>query len=641
MSSQKERLLIVLKKVPDLLNGVVHYRGMASLLTKGAKTLRKHGILTTFIGTLSKFHGLYTIRNQLRYRIFTESDLQAQRKHCFPRRILFSIIVPLYDMPVFLLQDMINSVLRQSYPYWELCITDGSGPDHKGAELVCRSFAERDSRIRYRRLDRNYSIAENANLCLDMAAGEYIGLLEPGDLLHPAALFEVMRTILEKKADFIYTDEILFHDKPDNSFIPLFKSDYGPDSLCGNNYIRHFTVFRQNLLQETGGFDEACEGALDYDLILRLTERAEQIVHIPEILYYCRSDADSDISTIKTVPSVAEAGTRAVQRRIERLGLKGEVSIIKKGFEYYRIRYDINTTPLISIIIPNYEHIDDLRKCLNSVFEKTTYSNFEVLIVENNSTSQEIFDYYEKIQQEKHNVRVVFWPYKFNYSAINNFGFKYCKGDYILLLNNDIEVITPDWIQEMLMYAQRKDVGATGVKLLYPDNTIQHAGVGMGINTLTGNYFRGFSRGDAGYMGRLLYAQNLYVVTAACMMVRRDVWEEMGGLDESFAVAFNDVDLCMHIRKAGYLVVWTPFAELYHYESKSRGMDDTPEKMRRSFSEILHLRTRWQRELEKGDPYYNPNLRMDKEDFSIALDVRDYLKSATEYKCQKGAPKEH
>ena len=430
-----------------------------------------------------------------------------------------------------------------------------------------------------------------------------------------------MRAICEKGADFIYTDESTFHDKPEDAYLPHFKPAFAPDNLRANNYICHFTVFKRLLLDEVGLFDPACDGSQDHDMVLRLTEKARHIVHIPEILYYWRAHAGSVAESTGVKLYVVDAGAMAVKKHLERTGMTGEVTPVRPGLTIYRIRYAIKGTPKVSILIPNCEHLDDLKTCLNSIFSKTTWPNYEIVIVENNSSSPEVFDYYKKLQKERNNVRVVTWKGTFNYSAINNFGAKYCEGEYLLLLNNDVEVISPDWVQEMLMYAQRSDVGAVGAKLYYPDGTIQHAGIGLAIMTLAGHYFRGVSHDHTGYMGRLIYAQDVSAVTGACMMIRRDVWEQVNGLDEEYAVAFNDVDLCMRIRQAGYLIVWTPFAELYHYESKSRGIEDTPEKQRRFASEVTRFQQRWKKELEAGDPYFNPNFSLDREDFTVLPSV--------------------
>lgn len=373
--------------------------------------------------------------------------------------------------------------------------------------------------------------------------------------------------------------------------------------------------FDKKLLEITGGFRSEFDGSQDYDMVLRLTEQAQNIVHIPKILYYWRAHQNSVASDISAKPYTVVAAKKALTEHLERVGLKGTVTD-SAILSTYKINYEIDAKPLISILIPSMNHRETLKKCLDSIREKTTYQNYEIIIIENNSTEQTIFEYYEKLKNDSQ-ITIVKWEGKFNFSAINNYGARYAKGEYFLLLNNDVEVITPNWLEEMLMFAQRKDVGAVGCMLYYPDDTIQHAGVIMGIGGVAGHSHKYFKRNSYGYMSRLTIAQNLSCVTVACMMIPRHVYDETGGLDESFQVAFNDVDLCMRVRKAGYLIVFTPYAELYHYESKSRGLEDTPEKQKRFQGEVLHFQERWKKELEAGDPYYNPNFTLEREDFSL------------------------
>lgn len=586
------------------------------LIGKGLKCLKKNGWAYT-VKKVAKKLGFRQSQLALNTRrLYSVKELKKQRKTLFEQDVTFSILVPLYNTPEKFLKEMIRSVLKQTYAGWELCLADGSDEVHAYVGEICAQFGAKDKRIRYQKLEKNMGISGNTNACIDMATGDYLALFDHDDLLHPAALFEMMRAICEQGADFIYTDENTFHKKPSDAFCPHFKPDYAPDTLRANNYICHFTAFKRSLIDVVGKFRPECDGSQDFDMVLRLTEQAEKIVHIPKILYYWRAHAGSVADSVGAKPYVIEAAHRAIEDHLERVGLKGEVldTVVPS---MYRIRYEIEGEPLVSILLPSHEYKDVLETCLDSIYSKTTWKKFEILVIENNSTSPELFDYYKEIEARWDNLKVITWDSYFNYSAINNFGARYAKGDYLLLLNNDTEVITPDWIQEMLMFAQRKDVGAVGAKLYYPDDTIQHAGIGLGLLTLAGHYHRGFDRNHPGYMGRLIYAQDLTAVTAACVMVRRDVWDSIGGLDETFEVAFNDVDLCMRIRKAGYLVVFTPFAELYHYESKTRGAEDTPEKRRRFQGEIDRFHARWERELAAGDPYYNPNFSLEKEDFSI------------------------
>lgn len=602
---------VCLDALKRILGKVAFFR----LMGKGIRCLHENGWSYTW----------HKVKNKLKHRqeytalankpLFTEEELEAQRAEVFPRSIKFSIVVPLYNTPEKFLHEMIRSVIDQTYADWELCMADGSDEAHSNVERICRQYMRKDLRIKYRRLEQNLGISGNTNACLEMAAGDYIGLFDHDDLLHPAALHEVMRAICEQDADFIYTDENTFHEKPEDAFCPHFKPDYAPDTLRSYNYICHFTVFSRELLDEVGNFRREFDGSQDYDMVLRLTEKASKIVHIPEILYFWRAHGGSVAGDISAKPYTLDAARRALGEHLDRVGLVGEVedSSIPST---YRIKYAISGCPKVSIVIPNMDHADTPRTCISSILEKTTYENFEIVIIENNSRKEETFAYYDELKTDPR-IQIVTWEGKFNYSAINNFGVREAAtGEYILLLNNDIEVITPDWLQEMLMFAQRPDVGAVGAMLYYPDDTIQHAGVILGIGGVAGHAHKYFPRGDFGYMSRATIAQDLSVVTAACMLLPRHVWQEIGGLDETFEVAFNDVDMCMRIRKAGYLIVWTPFAELYHYESKSRGAEDTPEKRKCFEGEVRRFQARWKSELAEGDPYYNPNLTLVREDFS-------------------------
>ena len=532
----------------------------------------------------------------------------------FDKNIKFSILVPLYNTPKKFLREMINSVLNQTYSDWQLCLADGSDDDHLYVGEYVRSLG--DARICYKKLDENKGISDNTNECIKMAIGDYIALFDHDDLLHPSALFEMAKAIEEKNADFVYTDEVTFVGKTSDITIYNYKPDYSPDTLRSYNYICHFTAFSKELLDKVGGFNREYDGSQDYDLILRLTEKAQNIIHIPKPLYFWRSHKASVASDVSAKPYVVDSAKRALSAHLERLGLVGTVgdAVVPTT---YKIQYDIIGEPLISIIIPNKDHTDDLEKCLNSVYTKSTYKNFEVIVVENNSTETETFEYYENAKNKYNNFRVITWESGFNYSAINNFAVKQAKGEYVLLLNNDIEVITPDWIEQMLMFAQRYDVGAVGSKLYYDDDTIQHAGVIVGLGGVAGHSHKYFNRENPGYMARAVIAQNLSACTAACLLVKKSVYDQVGGLDEEYAVAFNDVDFCMSIRKAGYLIVFTPFSEFYHYESKSRGDENTPEKRARFNSEVFRFQDKWGAELKKGDPYYNPNLTLDDENFAL------------------------
>lgn len=582
--------------------------------------LKKNGLRATVYRVLKGAGPMPVDKRKLK-KIAKDYYISAQRREQeenaqFPKNIKFSVLVPLYNTPESFLKAMIESVQAQTYKNWELCLADGSDSEHSFVGEICKNYADGDKRIKYEKLERNLGISENTNACIRMATGEYIALFDHDDLLHPSALYEVMRAICEHGADFIYTDENTFSEEPRDAYNPHFKPDFSPDTLRSYNYICHLSVFSRELLDSVGYFRSEYDGSQDYDLILRLTEKAKKVFHIRKILYYWRAHKNSVAQDVGAKPYTVTAAKKALAAHLERCGLKGEV-LDSSVPTTYHIKYEIDGNPLISVIIPNKDHTDDLDICLKSLYEKSSYKSFEVIIVENNSTEKETLEYYEKIKQRYENLKVVIWTGIFNYSAINNFGVSYAKGEYILLLNNDVEIINGSCLEEMLMFAQRKDVGAVGAKLYYSDDTVQHAGVILGLGGTAGHAHKHFGRSHPGYMARASIAQNLTACTAACLMMRRDVFDEVGGLDESFEVAFNDVDLCMKIRKKGYLVVFTPYAELYHYESKSRGNDSTPEKLERFRGEIDRFKEKWQKQLDDGDPYYNPNLTLTRDDFSL------------------------
>lgn len=590
------RMLRILKKVLKLLLTRSGWRRLFCI----AKNFLK-------IGTSSKFFKL------------SKNERKKQETAKFSKDIKFSIVVPLYNTPIKFLKAMIESLKAQTYKNWELCLADGSDNKHKDVEKCVKEFLEKDKRIIYKKLEKNEGISKNTNKALDMASGEYICLLDHDDVLHPSALYENMKAICEHDADFIYSDEASFVGNKISNIINFnFKPDFSIDYLRSLNYICHFIVFSRELLEKTGKFNSEYDGSQDHDMVLRLTENAKKIYHIRKIMYFWRCHKDSVASGIEAKTYAIKSGQKAVHDSVLRSGYDCEVTSTKLCPTAYKIKYEIKIHLLVSIIIPNFDHKEDLQRCVESIIEKTTYDNYEIVIIENNSTEQETFDYYDYLTENYNNIKVVeFETNEFNYSEINNFGVKNSNGEYFILLNNDTEVITPDWIQEMLMYAQRDDVGAVGAMLYYPDDTIQHAGVVLGIGGVAGHIHKNFKRNSPGYVTRAAVAQDLSAVTAACMMLSRKVFDKVSGFDEKFKVAFNDIDLCMKIRKLKYLIVFTPFAELYHYESKSRGYEDTPEKQKRFKSEIKRFKEKWQKELEKGDPYYNPNLTLYYEDFRL------------------------
>ena len=555
-----------------------------------------------------------------------EETRKKERETVFAKRVKISILVPLFNTPENFLREMLDSVLNQTYENWELCLADGSDDGHKRVGEICLEYAKADGRGRivYRKLAKNEGISGNTNECLKMATGEYAGLFDHDDILHPSALYEYMKAINERDADYIYCDETTFRSGNINQMLTMhFKPDYAVDNLRANNYICHFSVFDRKLLDGTELFRTRFDGSQDHDMILRLTDRAKKVVHVPKLLYYWRSHEGSVASGIDAKPYVVEAARGAVADHLRRHGFTHFQITSTRAFEtIFKIRYQIVGNPKISIVIANRDHPEDLKRCITFIMEKSTYENYEIIVVENNSRMREIFDYYETLKAFPHvQVAVYESEGRFNYSAVNNFGAQRAQGDYILLLNNDTQVITVNWMEELLMYAQREDVGAVGGKLYYGNKTIQHAGVvlGLGAHRTAGHSHYGQHRENLGYMGRLCYAQNVSAVTGACLLVKKSLFEKAGGLDESFAISLNDVDFCLKLRRMGLLNVFTPFAELYHFESVSRGLDTEGEKARRYNEESARFREKWKEVLEKGDPYYNPNFSLDRSDFALKI----------------------
>lgn len=608
--------------VLDGIKKILKFNRYTHLFCKGLKCLKQNGFEYTLKKVKQKLKNSKRYNNYTKQNILTDDEKQLQISTKFSKDIKFSIVVPLYNTPENFLREMIDSCINQTYNDWELCLADGSDEDHKYIKKIVAEYMKKDRRIKYKSLEKNGGISENTNECIKMATGEYIALFDHDDLLHPSALFEYMKVICEQNADFIYCDELTFEGTLDKIITMHFKPDFAIDNLRANNYICHFTVFKADLLKTVGMFRKEFDGSQDHDMILRLTDEAKNIVHVPKILYFWRSHPNSVASDINSKTYAIDAGKRAVKEHLNRCGLNATVESSKAFPTIYRFIYEIKEKPLISILIPNKDNVDVLSRCINSILQKSTYKNIEIIIIENNSEEEDTFKYYKTLEK-KNNVKIITYESNgdgnFNYSAINNFAAKYAKGEYLIFLNNDIEIISENWIEEMLMYSQRDDVGAVGAKLYYPNDMIQHAGVilKLGAHRCAGHCHYRCSKENLGYMGRLYYAQNFSAVTAACLMMKKSIFNEINGFNEEFAVAFNDVDLCMRIRKSGYLIVWTPYAEAYHYESISRGHEDTPEKKERFNNEVKMFKTKWEKELEQGDPYYNPNLTLDRDDFSL------------------------
>ena len=544
-----------------------------------------------------------------------KETLEAQKKQNFAWSPLISIAVPAYQTPVEFLRQMIESLIAQTYGEWELCIANAS-PDNEEMQRVLADYSARDPRVRFHNLKENLGIAENTNRALAMAKGEFTGLLDHDDLLAPNALYEVVKALQEHPlADVLYTDEDKVTTELDEHFQPHLKPDFNLDLLRSNNYICHFFVVRSSIVEKTGGFRREFDGAQDYDFIFRCTENAREVVHVPEILYHWRTHKASTADNPASKMYAFEAGKRAIEANLLRTGTKGVVSHTQ-DLGFYRVKYPVQGQPLVSVIIPNKDEKETLQTCLEMLEKNTSYRNFEIIIIENNSTTEEIFKYYKELSSDPR-IRLLRWGKEFNYSAINNFGASHARGEYLLFLNNDVKSINPDWMEEMLGVCQRPEVGGVGAKLIYPDNTIQHAGCVIGMGGIAGHMFVDMPADRTGYLHKASLLQDMSAVTAACLMMKKEVFEEAGGFTEELAVAFNDVDLCLKVRKSKHLIVYDPYAKLYHMESKTRGAEDSVEKVRRFQTEIEYMRCHWIDILKNGDPYYNKNLSLAKWNYSL------------------------
>ena len=539
-----------------------------------------------------------------------------------------SILTPLYNTPPAYLRAFLDSFLNQTAPNGQLCLADASDPAHPEVGRIVEEYRAKNQQIVYKKIE-NKGIAANTNAAAALAEGEYLALADHDDVLAPHAMAEMGRAILDLRAKgqpdgFLYSDEALFEKDIRRPRAAHFKPDYAPDYFLCCNYICHLAVFRRDLFEAVGGERPECDGSQDHDLFLRLIEQNGGAAHLPQVLYYWRVHAGSTSGGTEAKPYVAAAAKKALADHLARTGRKGEVC---DGLfpSTYRVKWEIEGEPLVSILIPNKDHTADLEKCLSSIYEKTQWKKFEVIVIENNSTEPETFDYYEKAPARYPGLRVVKWPGKgFNFSAINNFGRQSAQGEYLLLLNNDVEILNGDWLTELLRpCAHEGGAAICGAMLYYPDDTIQHAGVVTGLGGYAGHSHKYRPRGGSGYLFRAATVQDFSAVTGACLLVKTSVYDQVGGLDEGFAVAFNDVDFCLRVREAGYRIAWTPYAQLYHYESKSRGGDEKdPVKARRFAAEQQRLYDRHGRENILDDPYYNPSLTYDREDFSESADLR-------------------
>lgn len=551
----------------------------------------------------------------------TDQERQDRRERIkkMKNKPLFSVIMPVFDLPTEFLYKAIQSVQNQLYPNWELCIADDCSTDPEIKEIL-KKYQRQDSRIKVVFRELNGHISRASNSALELATGEYIALLDHDDELHEMALYWIAEEINKHpEARFIYSDE----DKIDSSnwrYDPHFKPDWNPELFYSINYICHLAVIEKQLVDDIGRFRPGFEGSQDYDLFLRATEKvkAEEIRHIPKVLYHWRAIDGSTASQIAEKDYATKAGLQALNEFVSRTDWPCRVD---KGPlpTTYRLVPIFTEEPSVTIIIPTRNGYDILRTCVTSVLEKTNYTNYDILIVDNQSDDFQTLEYLVKLNSEDDRVQVLKYDAPFNYSKINNYAIENAKGELICLLNNDIEVITPDWLREKVFYAQRTEIGAVGAKLLYPDGTLQHGGVILGIGGVAGHAHKYFPGDHPGYFCRAILPQALFAVTGACLLVRKSIYKQVGGMDEdNLQVAFNDVDFCLKMHEAGYRNLWTPYAELYHHESKSRGQDDTPDKKARFKAEGDFMQNKWS-DCLLNDPMYSPHLSRTSEDFSLNL----------------------
>ncbi len=536
----------------------------------------------------------------------------------FQKKPTISIIMPVYNIGEIWLERAIISIINQFYKKWELCIVDDASTEKHVHKLLNRYLKE-DNRIKVKYLPHNTGIANASNDAFQMATGEYLTLMDHDDMLTNDALFEIVKAINKNDPDIIYSDEDLI-DKDDRHIISHFKPHFSPDLLLSHNYITHLLAFKKSLFLQVNGFSSDCNGAQDYDLILKLIEKTDKIYHIPKILYHWRKIETAVSENPDSKMIAVNAGLEVLRKTIKRRNIQGSVEKIN-SLGFYRIKRALSQYPLVSIVIPFKDKADLLRKCIQSIVSKSVYQNYEIIGLSNNSIENDTFQAMDELQKTDSRIRFIEYNTEFNYPKINNYAVSNAHGEHIVLMNNDIEIINQDWIEALLEHSQRNEVGAVGAKLYYPNDTVQHAGIIVGIGGFAGHSHKYEQRQKSGYFYRLKCIQNISAVTGALMMVKKRLFEEVEGFDEEyFKVALNDVDFSLKLRKKGYLNIFTPFCEAYHYESASRGYEDTPEKESRFNIEIKYFQKKWNEILKKGDPYYNINLTLEREDFSVKVD---------------------
>jgi len=588
------------------------------MVLKALKILFQHGPSALFNTIVSKG------KQRKQYKLYLLSlkkseennDAKREKARLFRYRPKISIIIPVNNTNEKWLRLCIESVLNQVYENWELCVADGCSTN-PCIRRILGEFVRKDGRIRVKFLSENKGIAENSNEALSLASGEFIGFLDHDDQLEPSAIYEVVKLLNENPdIDFIYSDEDKISTKG-KRFDPHFKPDWAPDTFRSCNYIAHFSVIRKKIIDEVGRFRIGYEGSQDYDLFLRVTEITCKIAHVPKVLYHWRTVPQSAASSANAKSYAYNAAKKAIKDSLERRKMEAEV-LDGPSPGFYRVKYKIMGNPKVSIIIPTRCKVKILQKSIQSIIDKTEYDDYEILIIDNQKSESETLRFYKEIKSNP-TIRIIKSDGHPNYSKINNYAVSLIDSEYIIFLNNDIEIVSKEWITAMLEHVQRKEVGIAGALLYYPNNTIHHTGVIVGIAGVVGHPHHYSSRENLGYFNRAKIIQNLSAVTGACMMIKRSIFEKVGGFDELFQIALGDIDLCLKAREKGYLIVYTPYAELYYSESLNRGNEDTPERQAGLEKEIEYFRRKWKDELAKEDPYYNPNLTLDREDFSINL----------------------
>ncbi len=598
--------------------------GLKNKFEKVTYYLKRYGVVATSKKVIKRAFHIKEDRktNQEQYVIWMENNkltdemLEVQRKTKFKIEPKISIVVPMYNTEKLFFKELIDSLKNQTYKNWELCLADGSEVPNE----LLKDYMD-DVRIKYSFLNSNLGISENTNAAIKMATGDYIGFLDHDDILSQDALFEVVRAINENKnVDFIYSDEDKI-DENNERFEPYFKPDFSPETLECNNYITHFVVVKKDLLNEVGYLDSAFNGAQDFDFVLRATSKAKNVVHISKILYHWRVHRQSTAEVADAKPYAFEAGIKVVEKYLERTGKEGTVENGQDVPGIYKINYKVIGNPKVSILIPNKDNSKLLKDAINSIIENTTYNNYEIVVIENGSTEKETLKYYDELK-DKPKVKILRIDEngEFNYSRLINLGVKNIDGDFVLQLNNDTKILTKNWLEMMIGYSQQKDIGAVGGRLYYEDKTIQHAGIIVGLSGIAGNMLVNLPYGEKAYFGRESATRNVAALTGACLLCRRELYEEVGYMDEEqFKVAFNDVDFCLKLLEKGYRNVYIPYVELYHYESKTRGYEYSKEKEERFNRESENFKNKWKNFLDKGDPYYNINFTRDTCNFDIKI----------------------